>query len=60
MLDSDDQTAMKATQERLNQASHRMAERLYDKTQAKGTTESQAVTSDEGADVIDAEYTEVH
>ena len=60
MLDRNDQTAMKATQKRLNQASHRMAERLYEKTRAKGTTESEAVTSNEGDDVIDAEYTKVH
>ncbi len=59
-LDSDDQTAMKAAQERLTQASHRMAERLYEKTQTKGTAEPEASTNDEGEDVIDAEYTEVH
>ena len=59
-LDSNDQTAMKAAQERLNQASHRMAERLYEKTQAKGAAEPEASTSDESEDIVDAEYTEVH
>ena len=59
-LDSDDRTAMKAAQERLDQASHRMAERIYEKTQVKGAPEPEASTSDEGEDIVDAEYSEVN
>ena len=62
-LDSDDLDALKQAHEQLTSVSHRMAESLYQKTQASqangggpgGTSEKPA-----GEDVVDAEFTEVN
>ncbi len=57
-----DLSAMKAAEERLTKASHAMAEKLYQNTQAASETTAEAPngspTDDE--DVVDAEYTEVN
>jgi molecular chaperone DnaK len=59
-LGSDDSKVMSAAADRLTQASHRMAEALYQKTQTATKPENGSAPSG-GADedVVDAEYTEV-
>ena len=65
-LESGDDAAMKAATERVSAASHKMAEALYAKGQAKAQAEggpqpepSASQKSGEGDDVVDAEFTEV-
>ncbi len=57
-----DLSAMKATEERLTKASHAMAEKLYQNTQAasEATAEAPNGSPTDDEDVVDAEYTEVN
>ena len=57
-----DLSAMKAAEERLTKASHAMAEKLYQNTQAasEATAEAPNGSPTDDEDVVDAEYTEVN
>ena len=59
-----DLSAMKAAEERLTKASHAMAEKLYQNTQAASEATAEAPngspTDTDDEDVVDAEYTEVN